>query len=337
MALRKYAFLTGALTIAVLQGCGGDDSAPAATGGAAGTGGSANTGGNPPGTGGAAPGTGGAATGGSSGSAGTGGAGTGGTVDSGPAVCTTAPYNNVFRFLGSTSDAWSINTASMPFGLVPQTTIDGAAAGTLVDIDSNDGMPAPGSVKLTIPFDGPNGQLIFQQGYGNLQMPGVNLKGATVSAQVRLDSLAGGAAASLVQGAIAIKATSAYNYAQGPSINLQTGNWVTVSMSADSALGQNPGFDLCDIREIDVLILTAASGTYGTAVVHIDTIAVTSGDAGVPPEPDGGSSPSSDASRSPDASDAGSARDGGPDVSVGAEAAADAPAASEAAPDAAAE
>src|SRR6185436_196276 len=97
----KYAFLTGALTIAILQGCGGDDSAPAATGGAAGTGGTVGTGG----------GTGGVATGGASGSTGTGGGATGGSVgtggtvvDSGPVACSTAPYNNVFRFLGPTSD-----------------------------------------------------------------------------------------------------------------------------------------------------------------------------------------------------------------------------------------
>jgi hypothetical protein len=316
--------LAGILIVA--SGCGGDDtgttgagggtggSAGAGTGGTTGTGGSVGTGGTT-GTGGSV-GTGGIpGTGGSVGTGGT--TGTGGApVSDAAVVCALPVYTNVFRFVGSTSDGWGINQFSNPPSLFPGTNVEtGAMTGTLLEVDRNNGNPAPGPAKLTIPFDGPAEQLIFQQLLSS-GTAGVNLGGTTISAQVRLDSLAGGAVASIVQGAIAIKSTAGYTYAQGPSVNLQEGSWVTVSMPTDSAVLMNSIFDTCDVREVDVLLLTGASGTYGTAVVHVDTIAFTAGDAGVPPEGDGGAA-NPDASLDGGAGDAPSTVDAAGEAETG--------------------
>jgi hypothetical protein len=277
----------------ILQGCGGDDNGTASTGGAAGntssdssaTGGSSGTGGTP-GTGGRPDGS--AATGGSGGTAGTGGgAGSGGSSDA-AATCALAQYTNVFRFTGTTAEGWDIHPSSYP-AAVPGTTADGATTGTAFSIDPNDGSPAPGSIKLVIPFDTVqvNEALILEHLYS--MMP-VNLGGTTISAQIKLDSLQGGSVTSTLQAFIALKSTSSYIYATGPTFNLeQPGQWITISSSAAAiALNGSTGFDLCDIREIDVIIQTGNAGTYGATTVHIDSIAITAGDAGVPPEPDGG-------------------------------------------------
>jgi hypothetical protein len=53
-----------------------------------------------------------------------------------------------------------------------------------------------------------------------------------------------------------------------------TAGWVQLSIDVNNP-GQLPvGYDPCDVREIDVSIQTGGTGTYTTAVMHIDTIAI---------------------------------------------------------------
>ena len=185
--------------------------------------------------------------------------------------------------------------------------------GTAIAIDATAGNPSPGSVKLTIPFDGLAEQLIFQQllNMDNNSM-GDNLSGATISAQVRLDSTNASIDSSF-NVKFALKATAAYVYAEGPSVTLQEGNWTTVTMAVDSA-AQVAGFDTCHVFEIDLLINSGNSGTYmGSTVMHIDTIAVSSADGGV--ASDGGGSNEGggggDGGSDGGSSDSGGSSDGG--------------------------
>jgi hypothetical protein len=290
MARRGLVFLTGIL--AVLHGCGGDDTTGGGAGGSAGSavpdGGS---GGSTMGSGGAAASGGGTGRGGS--------AGTGGGDGSvNPPACMLPVYANVNRFNGTTAEGWNINTM---YSYMP-TALDGATMATQLAVDPTDGNPAPGSLKLTMPFDNMMvGEQVLLNTTGFFMTP-VNLGGSTISALVKLDSLQGGSASSSIQAFFAIKSTTTYNYAAGPIVNLtQTGVWVPVSINVETAaLGAAmPGFNTCDIREIDLILQTGPMGMYGTTVVHIDTIAFTAADAGVPPEPDSGTMPLGDGSTTP--------------------------------------
>lgn len=192
--------------------------------------------------------------------------------------------------------------------------------GTTLAIDSTVGNPSPGSVKLTIPFDGLSESLIFQQltNMDNNSL-GDNLGGTTLSAQLKLDST-GASIDSSFNAYFALKATAGYVYAVGPTVTLQEGSWVTLTMSADMA-NQVPMFDTCHVFEIDIIINSGTTGTYmGNTVMHLDTITISGGgDGGAPSDggstTDGGGSDSSAADGGADSAAADGGSDSAADVS----------------------
>jgi hypothetical protein len=219
----------------------------------------------------------------------------------GAVACTTAQYTHVSTF-GAIFDGWTV-AANSSTTLVPGTSLDGAMTGTLLELDPTVGSPTPGSAKLTIPFSQPGEQLLFAF---NSTAP-LNLTGTTITAQIKLDSGLNVSPVNPGQAFLVLKSTLAYIYAPAPAIFLDsTANFVTLSMSADAPTASVPGYTACDIREIDIVIQTGNMGTYTTAVVHIDTIAITAPgvdagtDDGGPPvqgdaAPDGADAAASDA------------------------------------------
>jgi len=191
--------------------------------------------------------------------------------DDGAVGCPTAPYVHVSTF-NAILDGWVVANNSSP-NLVSNTNAnDGAVTGTLLQLDPNVGYPdSGGSTKLTIPFSQPGEQLLF----AFLSSVPLNLTGERVTAEIRLDS--GLNTSPLYTGSafLALKSTMGYIYAQGtPTFLDPTAGFVTLSLDANSFTASTPGYTTCDIREIDVIIQTGNMGTYTTAVVHIDTIAV---------------------------------------------------------------
>jgi hypothetical protein len=191
----------------------------------------------------------------------------------GSMACLAPQYTHVSPF-GAILDGWVVATNSTPPTLAPIPGPDGSpGTGTQVDIDKTDGMPATpvlGSVKLTIPFDGPNQELLFAQ---NSQ--GLNMMGQTISAYVKLDSGLNTNAVNTGKAFLILKTTGSYNYVAGPMIALDSSaGWVQLSISASAPPAPPQGYDPCDVREIDVSIQTGGTGTFTTAVVHIDTISV---------------------------------------------------------------
>src|SRR5882672_3211510 len=89
---------------------------------------------------------------------GVGGRGVGGSTGvgggGGSVACLAPRYTHVSPF-GAILDSWGVANNSTPPSLAPA-VVDGSMTGTQVDIDPLDGSPVAGSVKLTIPFDGPN-------------------------------------------------------------------------------------------------------------------------------------------------------------------------------------
>jgi hypothetical protein len=230
--------------------------------------------------------------------------GTGGSspVDAANPACAAGLYSRVSAF-GAIFDSWDVANNSSD-GLAPMTSADGSfTGGTLRELDLNDGDPTKGSVKLTIPFTTVNQTLLFARLYA-----GVNMTGMTVTARVKLDSGLITGPSDIGQAFLALKSTSVYLYGSGPDVTLDpSGGWTTISASADfPSANTQPGYTACDIREIDVVIQTGATGNYRQAVVHIDTISI--------------SGPGADAG----SDDAEPATDGG-DASAGGDLAADGP------------
>ena len=242
--------VAGALQAAV--GCGSNNAKVNGTGGTDG-------GGDGGGTGGKLGGVGGRGTGGSS------------PVDAANPACAAAPYSAVSAF-GAIFDQWMVGPNSEPATLASTVGPDGSTSGTLQELDTTDGNPTNGSVKLTIPFTGPNQTLLFARLYTNP----VNMQGATVTAKIKLDMGLITGPTDIGKAFIALKTTAAYTYAAGPDITLDpTGGWAMITASADAPSGAvSPPYTSCDVREIDVVIQTGPTGNYRQAVVHIDTISI---------------------------------------------------------------
>ena len=61
----------------------------------------------------------------------------------------------------------------------------------------------------------------------------------------------------------------------GNAISLDSSaGWVQLSIDVSNPPQPPPGYDPCDVREIDVSVQTGGTGTYPTAVMHIDTITI---------------------------------------------------------------
>jgi len=184
--------------------------------------------------------------------------------------CATPQYTGTTAF-GAVFDGWVVAENSA-YPLVPRIE-DGGMVGTLLELDTADGSPTNGSAKLTIPFSEPVQDLLFAKLYA----PGVSLAGAKVTAQIKLDSGLITGPADIGRAFIALKSGPSYTWAPGNSITLDpTAGWVPLTLSADApSPGLSLEYDPCDIREIDIIIQTAQTGMYRSAVVHIDTIAIT--------------------------------------------------------------
>jgi hypothetical protein len=283
--------LAALLTAGACGGGGGSSTGKGGAGGGGGAGGSGK-GGTTGVDAGVDKGSGGSAAGGTTGAGGMVGAGgaAGAPVDP---MCANAVYMHTTLF-GSSFDGWSVPMGNPTGSLAPMPGVDGGPpSGTIQSLDTSDGMPSPGSAKLVIPFSDVGQQLLFAQNFTSL-----NLKGETVTAYIKLDSgLYGDPVNSVAHAFLVLKTTASYNYATGPSINLDTAaGWVQLTISADNPVMNPFGYDPCDVREIDIEIDTGQMGTYKSAVVHIDTIAVTG-----PVSPDAGTDGAGDA-----ASEAGS-------------------------------
>jgi hypothetical protein len=262
-----------------LMACGG--SSGGGTGGAPGIGGSPMTPtGGKTGTGGK--GTGGAGTGGS-----------GGFIS--PACGTNAPYSHTFGF-GAILEGWTVAANSTPPSLAPVLDADGGTtSGTLVELDRNDGSPVNGSVKLTIPFNAPNQEMLFAQ----IMNGGLNMAGGTVTAKIKLDSGLNTNPVNNGKAFLILKTTSAYNYATGPEVPLDLSlGWVDLTFNVNAPVMMPLGYDPCDVKEIDVSVQTGGAGTYNTAVIHIDTIEIKR-----PGGTDAGADTSTDATAPTDATD----------------------------------
>ena len=188
-----------------------------------------------------------------------------------PATPASTAHTSTF---GAILDGWVVAANSTPATLAPIPGPDGGtASGTIVEIDTTDGMPATppvGSVKLTIPFDGPNETLLFAQNMNSL-----NMAGETVTAYIKLNSGLNTGPVNVGTASIALKTTGAYNYVQGPVVALDPSlGWQMLSIDVSTPPAPPLGYDPCDVREIDILIQTGGSGTYTTGVVHIDSIAI---------------------------------------------------------------
>jgi hypothetical protein len=236
--------------------------------------------------------------------AGTGGKGTGGKGmggaqgmggAAGSAACLAPKYSHVSTF-GAILDSWVVASNSTPGTLAPIPGGDAGTpgGGTKVEIDTTDGMPRTpvlGSVKLTIPFDQPNEEMLFANNSN-----GLNMMGQTITAYIKLDSGLNTGPVNVGKAFLILKTTAAYNYVAGPTISLDpSAGWVQLSIDANNPQpALPPGYDPCDVREIDISIQTGGTGTYTTAVVHIDTISIAGpggvvDDAGTDAAPDTGS------------------------------------------------
>lgn len=199
--------------------------------------------------------------------------GAGGSGVGGSTACLAPKYSHVSTF-GAILDSWVVAGNSTPGTLAPVPGVDGSpGTGTQVEIDTTDGMPLTpvvGSVKLTIPFDQPNEELLFAQ-----NMNGLNMMGETVTAYIKLNSGLNTGPINVGRAFLILKTTAAYNYVAGPSISLDSSaGWVQLSIDVNNPPMPPQGYDPCDVREIDVSIQTGATGAYTTAVMHIDTIAI---------------------------------------------------------------
>jgi hypothetical protein len=219
--------------------------------------------------------------GGSGGGSGLGGSGVGG------AVCTSLPYSHSTNFNGGTFDGFAVPAGNPTTSLAPVPGVDGGPpSGTIQTLDDTVGS---GSAKLQVPFSGPGQQLLFAQNYA----PPLNLTGATVTADIRLDSGAfSDPINSVVRAFLVLKSGPAYTYATGESFNLvrSTTDFTQLKVVANTPNMLPLDYNPCDIREIDIEIDTGPMGTYVSGVLHIDNIVV----AG--PPGDGGASDASDAS-----------------------------------------
>jgi hypothetical protein len=188
-------------------------------------------------------------------------------------ACLGAKYSHSSTF-GAILDGWVVAGNSTPSSLAPVVSADGSTtSGTIVEIDNTDGMPATpvrGSVKLTIPFDAPAEELLFAQNMNSL-----NMAGETVTAFIKLNSGLNVGPANVGRAFLALKTTTAYNYAMGNAVPLDSSaGWVQLSIDVSTPPSPPAGYDPCDVKEIDVVIQTGGTGVYQTAVMHIDTISI---------------------------------------------------------------
>jgi hypothetical protein len=257
MASNRSAAVFGVLlATALLSGCGeGSDDEPSDT-----SGGSNATGGSGVSVGGGTSTMGGRAGGGASGS-GTGGAATG--------------------------EGWTFDTdmEEGPQWVASYSSPATLAAASDVSHDATEGNPGPGSLRIVIPFaatqaGGPEGNQKIHVGASvgtaSADETALDLTGKTVRARFKLveglttDTTNPGGAK------LYVKSGEDFVWADGGWTNIETLNWMALTINVSSPLYQAPGFDPTDIREIGIEIATsggvAATMGLAPATVLIDSV-----------------------------------------------------------------
>jgi hypothetical protein len=106
---------------------------------------------------------------------------------------------------------------------------------------------------------------------------GMNFTNTMVTAQIKVDSGLIVGPSDTARANLVLKATDGFVYYAGPAVVLDpSAGWVTLTIDPDapSSDAVTAGYDVCEIREIDMEIHTGDSGSYQTAVVHVDAITV---------------------------------------------------------------
>ncbi len=203
----------------------------------------------------------------SDGSGATGGSGAGGSGGSGGTSST--PPVAQFNF-DADEEGWAVlegDGASMPASLQTDTTVEFSDA---------EGNPAPGSLKVTVPFTGAEEQVSIA-----LNVPDGetwDYTGKKLSFKVMLESgltedtmNPGGVRAFAKGGPDWTWAAGTWNNAGAEEI----GKWLTPTIDFTNPSESNEGYLSTDVRQIGIQINTGGLGeTYTTAVVYIDTATV---------------------------------------------------------------
>ena len=150
---------------------------------------------------------------------------------------------------------------------------DGGATAT-VTFDSTAGNPTPGSIALTLPFNG------YNQGY-TVQWdiaPTADLSGKTLHAKVSLDAVDGGTA-SFPSGYVQLFVQSAgFKFANGPGKSLTAGTWTDLTLPVSTPSYMVTGYDPTQIIQVGVQFGTGGmpdGGVFGPAIspkFHVDSI-----------------------------------------------------------------
>ena len=150
---------------------------------------------------------------------------------------------------------------------------DGGATPT-VTFDSTTGNPTPGSIGVTLPFNG------FNQGYTVQQdvAPTADLSGKTLHAKVMLDKVDGGTA-SFPSGYVQLFVqSSGFKYANGQGASLTAGAWADLTLTVSTPSFMVSGYDPTQIIQVGVQFGTGGmpdGGVFGAATspkFHVDSI-----------------------------------------------------------------
>ena len=150
---------------------------------------------------------------------------------------------------------------------------DGGATPT-VTFDSTTGNPTPGSIGVTLPFNG------FNQGYTVQQdvAPTADLSGKTLHAKVMLDKVDGGTA-SFPSGYVQLFVQSGgFKYANGQGASLTAGSWADLTLTISTPSFMVSGYDPTQIIQVGVQFGTGGmpdGGVFGAATspkFHVDSI-----------------------------------------------------------------
>jgi hypothetical protein len=202
-----------------------------------------------------------------SGATGSGGSGSGGS--GGSSGTSSTPPVAQFKF-DADEEGWAVLTgdgASEPATLQETTTVEHAA---------DEGNPDPGSLKVTVPFDG------ALQSVGVVIMPpdpeSWDYTGKKLSFKVMLES--GLTEDAMNPGGVRAFAKGGpdWTWAAGTWTNAgidEVGSWLTPTLDFTNPSESMEGYDPAQIRQIGIQILTGGTGeAYESAVVYVDTATV---------------------------------------------------------------
>jgi len=137
-----------------------------------------------------------------------------------------------------------------------------------ISLDSSDGNPAPGALRVTAPFTALDQ---FVDAIVGVSQPGLNLSGQQLHVMVKL--------VSGTFGGLQFHASSgaSFTFTAAPFVgSLPLGQWVPITLDLTS--GTSPGFDPSQVVQIGVQFFSGFSNNGGTfvntgdTVVEIDTL-----------------------------------------------------------------